>query len=216
MTEPPRPPGDATPDSGSEPTTPLPPTYSAPGGAASPGYVPPPAGGYPPPPAGAGYPPPTSGAGYPPPTSGAGGYPPPPGGFPPGGYPPGGAYGGHPSPGYANSDEKTWALLAHFGGPAGVIVGGGLLGWVAPLIALLAKGGQSQTVRAHAVAALNFQITWALAMLGGVVLAIISCGVLFFVPFVIALVPIVFGIIGGVKATEGTLYRYPMSVTMVR
>ncbi len=44
-----------------------------------------------------------------------------------------------PPPGYANSDEKTWALVAHFGGAAGNLFCG-FLGFVAPLIALLAKG----------------------------------------------------------------------------
>ena len=48
-----------------------------------------------------------------------------------------------PPPGYANSEEKTWALVAHFGGAAGMFVLGAVFGWVAPLIALLAKGNQS-------------------------------------------------------------------------
>ncbi|MER6592244.1 DUF4870 domain-containing protein, partial [Micromonospora purpureochromogenes] len=116
-----------------------------------------------------------------------------------------------PGGGYATDDDKTWSLIAHFGGPVGVIVGGSLLGWVAPLIALSAKGQQSPTVRAHATASLNFQITWAIANVIGFVLAIVTCGVLFFIPILTALVPIIFGIIGGVKATEGVVYRYPAS-----
>src|SRR5262245_20339273 len=89
----------------------------------------------------------------PPPT-----YPPAPPPPPPAQTPIGGAPVGAPIPGYANSDEKTWALVAHFGGAAGAFLGAGGGGWIAPLIALVVKGNESPTVRAHAVAALNFQL----------------------------------------------------------
>lgn len=139
--------------------------------------------------------------------------------------PPGG--GGTPPAGYANSEEKTWALVSHFGGAAGVLVGCGLLGWVPPLIALLAKGNDSPTVRTHAVKALNFQITWAgISLLAwivfaclGSILAVVTFGiggVLWFVPALIALVPLIFGIIAGIKANEGQAYDYPVSMKLVK
>ncbi len=129
------------------------------------------------------------------------------------GSPAGGGYG---PASYANNDEKTWALVAHFGGAAGVIVGGGLLGWVAPLIAMMTRGQQSPTVRAHAVAALNFQITWTIASVLAWVVTVITCGILFFVPMLVWLVPLIFGIIGGIKANEGVLYRYPMTYNFIK
>jgi uncharacterized Tic20 family protein len=190
---------------------------------------------------GAGYTPPSSGAGYTPPSSGAGhtypseqqayqqqAYQQPPGqgygaayGAPAGGYgvqpgyPQQGGYGA-PPPGYPTPDDKTYALIAHWGGAAGVFVGGGFLGWVGPLIAYVAKGNVSPTVRAHAVSALNFHITWAIAYALSFVLAIITCGFLFFVPLIVWMVPLIFGIIGGVKATNGEFYRYPMSIQMIK
>lgn len=116
--------------------------------------------------------------------------------------------------GYANSDEKTWALIAHFGGALGVLISWGWLGWVGPLISLLAKGNQSPTVRAHSVAALNFQVLWAIIsaaslIIGGCLIWLIIPAVLWLVP----LVPLIVGIIAGVKANEGQLYRYPMTVS---
>ncbi|WP_434741319.1 DUF4870 domain-containing protein [Micromonospora sp. SH-82] len=244
MTEPPRPPGSGDPGRPApDPTAPLPPT--PPSSAAEPppttgsaGHEPPTAplsgtsgpGGYPPP-GGFGSPEqPDSGGGYPPPGPPPGGYPPPGGSYPPGGgYDPGtpGGYGagpagyGPPPPGYGppsglSNDDKTWSLIAHFGGAAGVVVGGGLLGWVAPLVAMMVRGPQSATARAHAVAALNFQLTWVIALAVSIVLAIITCGLLGFLPFVVGLVPLVFGIIGGLKANEGQLYRYPMTFTFVK
>jgi uncharacterized Tic20 family protein len=119
---------------------------------------------------------------------------------------------GAPTPGYANSDEKTWALLAHFGG---IIVG-----FIAPLVAMLAKGNESPTVKAHAVEALNFQITWNVAVILGWILAIctspVTFGLLFILPFGAAVVIVVFSIIAGLKANEGQIYQYPMSIRLVK
>src|SRR5262249_59875339 len=96
-------------------------------------------------------------------------------------------------------------------------IGAGASGWIAPLIALLAKGPQSPTVRAHAVEALNFHITWSIASVIAITLG--CCGAVLLVPlifFLVPLVPIIFGIIGGIKANEGQLYQYPLSIRMVK
>jgi uncharacterized Tic20 family protein len=195
MTEPPRPPDDGNPYSendptfGSAPPPPPPPTYGAP---QPPPYSPPPTSGEP------GYGP----AGYGPPAGGYGPLPTP-GGQQFGGYPAG------PAPvGYPTNDDKTWAMIAHFGGI--------LVGFIAPLIALLAKGDQSPVVRAHAVEALNFQITWGIATIVASVLAVCSFGILFFLPILTWLVVVVFSIIAGLKANEGELYHYPMTWRVVK
>lgn len=111
-------------------------------------------------------------------------------------------------PGYANSDEKTWALIAHFGGV--------IAGFIAPLVALLAKGNESPTVRAHSIAALNFQITWCIATIIASIVAVCSLGLLFFLPMITWAVIIVFSILGGLKANEGQIYKYPMTITLVK
>ena len=227
MTEPPRPPGEGNPFDPTAPMNPYPGNDPAAGSSPPPppayGSPQPPTYGSPPPSSGAGgyVPPPSSGAGYgaPPPSSGAGGYgtQPPPYGANPGYGAPGyganpgyGAYGaGGPGPvGYANSDEKTWALIAHFGGI--------LVGFIAPLVALLAKGNESPTVRAHAVEALNFQITWGIATVIASVVAVCTLGILFFLPMITWIVVIVFSIIAGMKANEGVLYHYPMTWRLVK
>ena len=228
MTEPPRPPGEGNP---SDPTAPMnpygtpppntygspqPPTYgSPPPSSGAGGYGPPPssgASGYGPPPSSgaSGYgPPPSSGAsGYgPPPSSGAGQYGGPPPGYGAPGYGAYGAPGGRPT-GYGNNDEKTWALIAHFGGI--------LVGFIAPLVALLAKGNESPTVRAHAVEALNFQITWGILTIVASIVAVCTFGILFFLPMVTWLVVVIFSIIAGMKANEGVVYRYPMTWRLVK
>jgi hypothetical protein len=177
-------------------------------------------GGYGPPPSSGGgaygTPPPTSGGGYEQPGYQQPGYQQPgyqqPGYQQPGYQQPGayGAPGGVPGApvGYANSDEKTWALIAHFGGI--------LVGFIAPLVALLAKGNESPTVKAHANEALNFQITWGIAMIVAIIISVCSLGFLFFVPIIVWIVIVVFAILGGMKANNGELYRYPATFRFIK
>lgn len=189
MTEPPRPPGDGIPD---DPTAPANP-YAA--NDPNFGSAPPP-----PPPYGA---PQAPGYGTPPP---AGGYGPPPGAPPQYGY-------GAPQPGAA-TDDKTWVLVAHFGGAAGAFVGGGTLGWVAPLVALTSRGTQSPWVRAEAIKALNFQLLWSII---AVVCWVLACAIIgaFLAP-IAALIAIIFGVIAGVKTSNGEPYNYPMTVQIIK
>jgi uncharacterized Tic20 family protein len=132
--------------------------------------------------------------------------------LPPGPPPP--PYSGGAAPlGYANNDEKTWALVAHFGGAAGAFLGYGGGGWIAPLIAMIAKGNESPTIRAHAVAALNFQITMTIAAFVGWVF---TCFGGFVISLIAMILGVVFGILGGLKANEGQFYNYPMSLKLVK
>ncbi|WP_127504855.1 DUF4870 domain-containing protein [Actinoplanes solisilvae] len=129
---------------------------------------------------------------------------------------PGYGYQG-PPPGYRpgpSQDDKTWVLIAHFGGAVGALVGGGLAGWVPPLIALLAKGPQSPAVRAESIKALNFQIVWAVVGLIGWATVCIGIG-LVIIP-IATLVAIIFGIVAGVKASNNEPYNYPMTVNLIK
>lgn len=130
-----------------------------------------------------------------------------------------------PPPGYDTADDKTWALIAHFGGAAGALFCG-TLAFVAPLVAYLVKK-DSPTARQHAVAALNFQIPVTAV---GVVLYIISVSagfsltaggaalslLFFFLRLAVLVFGAVFGIIAGIRANEGQLYKYPISFPIVK
>jgi uncharacterized protein len=131
-----------------------------------------------------------------------------------------------PPPGYASADDKTWALVAHFGGAAGALFCG-VLSFVAPLVALLSKGSTSPTVRAHAVAALNFQIP--VSVVGFVLLVIREIllsswstagwalsAFLGLLGFVVIVFGVIFGIIAGMRANEGQLYKYPVSLSLIK
>jgi hypothetical protein len=226
MTEPPRPPGEGYPNdptapfnpyAGNEPNSgsaPPPPPYSAP---QPPNYgTQPPVPGPPvsePPVSGAGgyAPPPTSGGGYPPP---GGGYPPPGGGYPPPPGQPQYGYGQQPPPQYSAADDKTWVLISHFGGAGVAFISGGVLGWVAPLVAMLTKGAQSPYVRSEAIKALNFQILWSIIT---VVCWVLACALIgFFLAPIAMLIEIIVGVIAGVKASNNEPYNYPMSYSFIK
>lgn len=120
-------------------------------------------------------------------------------------------YPGPPPPpaprGYATEDERYWALSSHLGGI--------FLSFVAPLFVLLAKGHESPRLRAHAVEALNFQITWGAILIITSIIGVCSFGTLVFLPLVAWSVVIAFSILGGVRANEGVVYRYPVAVRVV-
>jgi uncharacterized Tic20 family protein len=116
--------------------------------------------------------------------------------------------------GYGTEDERTWTLIAHFGGAVLAFISGGWLGWIAPLVAMLAKGNQSPAVRQQSVGALNFQLLWAAVALAITVistcLTVIVIGIFgFFLLAVPWLMGTIFGVVAGVKAANGEPYRYP-------
>jgi uncharacterized Tic20 family protein len=128
---------------------------------------------------------------------------------PPGYYPP------PPPPGYASQEEKYWAMGAH---------GGGIFfGFLAPLVVLLVKGSESPTLRAHAIEALNFQITWGAATILTTIITICASvvtfgfgSVLIILPMACGLVIVIFSILALVKANEGTVYTYPVTLRLVK
>ena len=229
MTEPGYP-GAPSPEPGNPQTPGVPGQYGQPQpgyGPPQPGYGPPQPGYGPPQP---GYGPPQQG--YGPPQQGYGppqqGYGPPQQGYGPQqpGYGPQQGYGPPPPAGYANSDDKTWALVAHYGGAVGAFCCG-ILSFLAPLIAFLAKGSTSPTVRQHAVAALNFQIPISGVALVLYVIRVAAFGsfttggaafgtLLEVVGWLVAIVGLVFGIIAGVKANRGVVYKYPFSLNLIK
>jgi len=168
-------------------------------------YNPPPPGGYPPPP-----PPPPYGNQ---PPYGAP-QPPPYGGPPQYGPQNGPQYGGYHPGNNAAGEDRTWLLVAHFGGAAGALIAGGTLGWVAPLIAMVSRGPQSPQVRAEAVKALNFQLIIAIVAVVCWVLSFLVITILIGVAATIA--GIVFGIIAGAKASNGEPAGYPLNATIVK
>lgn len=141
--------------------------------------------------------------------------PPPPGGYPP---PYGAPQYGPPPQGYGSgpgtADDRTWILIAHFGGALGAFFGGTLMGWIAPLIVMVSRGNLSPVVRAEAVKALNFHLLWGIIGLIGSALICVGIGIVIVgAAWVIATVV---GVIAGIKAANGEPFDYPLSTRFIK
>src|SRR5437867_12165872 len=117
-----------------------------------------------------------------------------------------------PPPPATSSDVRTWCVLCHASALLGLFFHflGHILG---PLIVWLIKRGDSPEIDAHGKESLNFQIS----MLIYDAIAEILCVFLIGIPILIALwiLNTVFVIIASVKASEGTLYRYPFPIRFI-
>jgi uncharacterized Tic20 family protein len=102
-----------------------------------------------------------------------------------------------------NSDERTMAILSHI-----LTIVFPLL---APLIIYLIKKDESRFIAYHAKESLNFQITMLLII---ILLFISIIGIL--LVWIVGIVSLVLVIIATIKASEGKLYRYPISWRIIK
>ena len=119
------------------------------------------------------------------------------------------------SPNTPSQDDRNLALIAHLSGCIGIFAGG-LIGFVGPLIIYLIKKDSSTYVATQAKEALNFQITLFLIAIACLIITAISCFVAFPVMFVPMVMQVVFGIIAALAVRDGTDYRYPFNLRLIR
>lgn len=110
-----------------------------------------------------------------------------------------------------SSDERNWAALAHVSGFAGLFVPfGNVLG---PLLVWLLKREESGFVDDSGREALNFQLTWTVLLLLAIGSVFVGVGLLL-VP-VLALAWVILIVLATVRASEGEVYDYPLTVDLV-
>jgi uncharacterized Tic20 family protein len=125
-----------------------------------------------------------------------------------------------PSP-MSDADRKNWAMAAHLSALVGFV---GIPSLVGPLVVWLAKKDNDAYVAAHSLHALNFNISvliytivgsMALGLFGLITLGI---GLLLAIPVVIIafVVWVVLVIQGGLAASRGEQFRYPMTIDFVK
>jgi hypothetical protein len=108
-------------------------------------------------------------------------------------------------------DEKMWGMLAHLSALVAGLFGFPFLG---PLIVMLTKGKESKWVEMQAKEALNFQITATIAI--WVAAALMLCVIGLILLPLVGLGALVLTIIGGIKANNGEMYRYPATIRLVK
>lgn len=106
-----------------------------------------------------------------------------------------------------NDDEKLWSLIAHLS----PIIG---LSFIGPILALVIKGKDSKWVRAHAIESINFNLSCFILEMIGVVGSFFVVGLCLLLP--VAAFNVVMGIIAAVKAWQGSAYRYPFTIRLLK
>lgn len=114
---------------------------------------------------------------------------------------PGAAY-----PAIPTSDEKTMSMLAHAGGI--------FFGFLPALVIYLTKGAESPYVKEEAKEALNFQITLAIAYVVSVVLVLVLIGLLMML--VVWVASVVLMIMAAIAVNNGSAYRYPINIRLIK
>ena len=109
-------------------------------------------------------------------------------------------------------NAKQWCMIVHFSIFAGYIVA--IAGFIAPIIIWQMKKDEFPEVDAHGKVVANWLLS---ALIYGVVSALLVF-IFIGIPMLVALgvVGIVFPIIGGIKANDGILWKYPLSIEFLK
>jgi uncharacterized Tic20 family protein len=119
-----------------------------------------------------------------------------------------------PAPSAQPIEQQTreWAMYLHLSQLLGLLVPLG--GLIAPILIWQIKKDELPGLDAHGKVVLNWVLSELIYLLAAGLLTLILIGI----PLLLAVVVlgIVFPIIGGVKANNGELWRYPLSIQFLR
>jgi hypothetical protein len=121
----------------------------------------------------------------------------------------------------SDADRKNWAMAAHLSAFVAFI---GVPSLVGPLVVWLLKRDTDPYIAAHSVHALNFNISVLIyTIVGSLALGIfglitLGIGFLLAIPVVIVafIVWLVLVIQGGIAASSGEQFRYPLTIDFVK
>ncbi|MFN7737697.1 MAG: DUF4870 domain-containing protein [Pirellula sp.] len=106
---------------------------------------------------------------------------------------------------------RNWAMLIHFSVFAGYVVP--FAGLIAPILIWQLKKEEFPEIDAHGKEVLNFLLCMFIygAIAGLLVFLLIGIPIL----MALGVLAVVFPIIGGIKANEGTFWKYPLMLRLL-
>ena len=118
------------------------------------------------------------------------------------------AYSGPANPDYWGMSEQSYTVLMH----AGQLLP--MFGWLLPLIMWLTAKDKSQLVDAHGKNIMNWILSSIIYAICSGILVVLLIGV----PLLIALAlcGLIFAIIGAVKASNGEIWPYPLTIHFIK
>ena len=112
------------------------------------------------------------------------------------------------SPADIEQQTRQWAMLLHLSLLAGIMIP--YAGYVVPIVIWQLKKDELPGIDAHGRVAVNWMISWVIYTLVSAVLILVLIGIPLLL--VLMVLHVVFPIIGAVKANEGELWQYPLSI----
>lgn len=114
-----------------------------------------------------------------------------------------------------NPDEqqaRQWAMFLHLSQLAGYIIP--LVGLIAPIVIWQMKKDEYPILDEHGKAVVNWIISE--LIYGAICFALIFIVIGFPMLMILGILAVVFPIIGGIKANNGELWHYPMTITILK
>jgi uncharacterized Tic20 family protein len=116
------------------------------------------------------------------------------------------------------ADARTWAIGAHVSA-IGTALLGGISSFIGPLVVWLIRKDSDPFVAAHALEALNFNITVDVLVLAGLLLGALTLGLGFIligpILLIVGVLWLIWTIQAATAASNGQPYRYPFSIRLV-
>lgn len=112
-----------------------------------------------------------------------------------------------------DEEARKWAMFCHLAALVGLL-GNGIGFLLGPLAVWLVKRDTDPFVDENGKEAVNFQITVLIAIAVSAVLVLVVIGILMLI--VIGIVAFVLPIVAGLKARDGEVYRYPMTIRFIK
>ena len=111
-----------------------------------------------------------------------------------------------------SKDERTWGMFLHLSMLASFVIP--LLGLLAPIVIWQMKKDQLPIIDEHGKNAVNWLISAAIYFAVGFVLWLLLIGI----PIVIAVMicSVVFPIMAGIKANNGEVWKYPLTISFLQ
>lgn len=112
----------------------------------------------------------------------------------------------------SNYDERQYAMFIHLSQLAGLIIP--ILGWLVPLILWQVKKDTSAYINANGKIVMNWIISSLIYAVVCYILVFILVGI--FLLIALGICSLIFIIIGSVKANNGEVWHYPLSIRFIK
>ena len=111
-----------------------------------------------------------------------------------------------------SKDERTWGMWLHLSQLANFVAP--MAGLVAPIVIWQLKKDQLPALDSHGKNAVNWLISSAIYALFGLLTFFFVVG--FFILMAVAALGVVFPIIAGIKANNGEVWKYPLTISFLK